>query len=69
VVPLDELDAFVASAANMTTMSQYHAFVGRFGVRRTNPGFWEQSDWFNAQYAKEEPIEAGILDLGRYLNR
>lgn len=69
VVPFEKLDSFVVSAANLSTISQYHAFVGRFGVRRTNPGFWAQSDWFNEQYAKEEPVEAGILDLNRYLNR
>jgi hypothetical protein len=69
VVPFEDLDAFVAVAANLSSISQYHAFVGRWGVRRTNPEFWQQSDWFNARYAKEQPIEAGILDLNRYLNR
>jgi hypothetical protein len=69
VVPEARLEEFVANAASISNINEYHAFVGRFGVRRTNPEFWTYADWFHSRYAKEKPLEAGIFDLNRYANR
>jgi hypothetical protein len=41
----------------------------RFGVRRTNAGFWDYSDFFNRRYRRKYPITAGLFDLNRYENR
>jgi hypothetical protein len=38
-------------------------------VRRTNTGFWETADWFQAQSAREKPLLSGLFDLNRYRNR
>ncbi len=40
-----------------------------YGVRRTNPDFWRDADWFQREYRRLEPVQAGILDLNRYRNR
>ena len=47
----------------------YERFVALYGVRRTNPGFWSDADWFQAAYRRLEPVDAGIFDLNRYRNR
>jgi hypothetical protein len=47
----------------------YQSFVARYGVRRTDAKFWQQADWFQAEYLAQYPAEAGILDLNRYENR
>lgn len=44
------------------------ALAKRFGVSRHRADFWSLHDWFNAQYAEKEPLEAGYLDLNRYMN-
>jgi hypothetical protein len=68
-VPFQDLHEFVAVAANLSNIDQYHAFAGRWGVRRTNSRFWATADWFNEEYARQQPLEAGVLDLSRYANR
>jgi hypothetical protein len=37
-------------------------------VRRSSPDFWATSDWFNHQFAVEQPIEAALLGLNRNKN-
>ena len=68
-VPFDELEAFVQAAEGADSVDTYQALVGRFGVRRTDARFWQHADWFSAEYARQEPLEAGIFDLNRYVNR
>jgi hypothetical protein len=68
-VPLEDLEEFAAVAATLSNIDQYHAFAGRWGVRRTNSRFWAAADWFNEEYARQNPLEAGVLDLSRYANR
>ena len=68
-VELDDIENFVKEYSAITNREQYEIFVARFGVRRTDERFWEMSDWFNAQYKREQPILSGIFDLNRYQNR
>ncbi|MFV9616804.1 MAG: fatty acid cis/trans isomerase, partial [Gammaproteobacteria bacterium] len=35
----------------------------------TSEDFWLHADWFNQQYAREQPVLSGIFDLNRYQNR
>jgi len=46
----------------------YEQFVAMYGVRRTSSNFWKEADWFNEQYAKQDPIEYGVFDLNRNNN-
>jgi hypothetical protein len=39
------------------------------GMRRTNSAFWETADWFQDEYLREKPVNAGLFDLNRYQNR
>ncbi|HKO89897.1 MAG TPA: fatty acid cis/trans isomerase [Polyangiaceae bacterium] len=69
VVPLSEVESFVARYDGIQNRDDYERFTARFGVRRTNPAFWQAADWFNAQALREQPVRAGILDLNRYQDR
>jgi len=35
-------------------------------IRRTHPEFWATSDTLNAEFLRQQPVEAGLLDLNRY---
>ncbi|HET7538250.1 MAG TPA: fatty acid cis/trans isomerase [Polyangiaceae bacterium] len=69
VVPLAEVETFVARYDGIRNRDDYERFTARFGVRRTNPAFWKTADWFNAQALREQPERAGIFDLNRYQDR
>ena len=69
VVELDDIERFVADYNAIENRQHYEEFVARYGQRRTNEDFWEHADWFNQQYAREQPRLSGIFDLNRYQNR
>ena len=69
VVPAKEIESFAERFVAIRNRDDYERFVALYGVRRTNPGFWREADWFQARYATLEPREAGIFDLNRYRNR
>ncbi|HEY0469486.1 MAG TPA: fatty acid cis/trans isomerase, partial [Polyangiaceae bacterium] len=68
-VPLADVENFAVRYDAIQNRNEYERFTARFGVRRTNPGFWRAADWFNAQALREQPERAGILDLNRYQDR
>jgi hypothetical protein len=68
-VDLADIDAFVEQYAGIRGVGDYERFVGRYGVRRTNPKFWDTADWFQQQYTREKPRLSGLFDLNRYDNR
>jgi hypothetical protein len=63
-VPSKDLAAFV----ELVSGDNYAKAADRFGVKRTDPGFWQESDWLNAHFKKTDPVHAGVLDLTRYEN-
>jgi hypothetical protein len=69
VVELDDIERFVGEYNVIEKRQQYEEFVARYGLRRTSEDFWLHADWFNQQYAREQPILSGIFDLNRYQNR
>jgi len=68
-VELDDIENFVDEYNAISGRHEYETFVARYGLRRTSEDFWEQADWFNEQYAREQPRLSGIYDLNRYQNR
>ena len=46
----------------------FEEFVGRWGIRRTSPRFWEAVDWIHADARHRNPIEFGLYDFNRYVN-
>jgi hypothetical protein len=50
-------------------MQGYNALIDKYGVRRSNPRFWQSADWFQAKHLHDNPVTAGVFDLSRYQNR
>ena len=67
-VPLEEIDDFARRCAAIRNEQDYEQFVERYGMRRTNPGFWALADGFQDALARQQPVGAGLFDLNRYQN-
>jgi hypothetical protein len=70
-VPSEELPLFVKTLADpaMQDKQQFvRALVARWGVMRSDPTFWEQFHDVNRFLVDTDPVEAGILDLNRYVD-
>ncbi|WP_297832184.1 fatty acid cis/trans isomerase [Pseudomonas sp.] len=67
-IPADEVPEFVDAMQRVKDNDAFEKIVQRWGVRRSNPQFW---DFFHdlTRYIQEtDPIEAGVLDMNRYEN-
>ena len=64
-----ELPAFATAVGALRSEADYRALAARFGIDRVNPGFWAHSDALALQYARLEPVAAGVFDYGRLENR
>jgi hypothetical protein len=64
-----DIEGFAERFLAVRSRDDYERFVALHGLRRTNTAFWEQADWFQAEYRRLQPVEAGIFDLNRYRNR
>jgi len=68
-IDLKELEEFTRRYSGIHSPGDHARFVDRYGIRRTDPRFWEIADWFQDSYAAAEPERGGLLDLNRYENR
>lgn len=68
-VAQSEIQNFTKRCAAILNHNDYEKFVDQYGVRRTNPAFWELADWFQGRYTQDQPVKAGLFDLNRYENR
>ena len=64
-----ELGRFTERVTTLSTESDYARLLDDYGVRRTNPNFWRQSDAFHAAARERLGFEFGIFDYGRFENR
>jgi Fatty acid cis/trans isomerase (CTI) len=60
-----ELGAFVLALRELHSAEAYDTMRERFGVRRTDPRFWELSDRMLEAYRDMEPLESGLFDYNR----
>ena len=69
VVNESDVDPFVeAWKALKPGDGSWNAFVARWGVRRSDPRFWNTFDFFTRASRALDPIGAAVLDLSRYVN-
>ena len=70
-VPADALAQF-ATLLRDPALEERKTFVRRlvevWGVRRTSPKFWSKFQDINDHLTETDPVEAGILDLNRYID-
>jgi len=64
-----ELDTFVSRIQNLKSKQDYVELMSDFGVRRTNPDFWQHSDAVHADFQSQQPELASWLDYSRLENR
>ena len=67
-VPADQIGAFVDELRALASDADLARFAGRYGVRRSDPRFWDTSDWLREDLRRRSPTEFGLYDLGRYGN-
>lgn len=67
VVSEKKLWDFKNKAMKIKTQTDYDEFKKDFAVSRVSNNFWEVYDLLNLAYKKQSPIEAGYLDLTRYV--
>jgi Fatty acid cis/trans isomerase (CTI) len=65
----NDVNQFIDNFAAVKTAQDYATFANRYAVRRTNPRFWDYSDSLHKSFAQQQPVNSGILDLGRFENR
>ncbi len=63
------LPQLASTIASLNNEEDYQQFVDQFGVRRTNPRFWQHSDQLHRVFFQQEPLNAGMLDFNRLENR
>jgi len=64
-----ELDDLVDAISNLEVESDYADLLDGYGVRRTDPVFWSNSDSFLQAYWQRNPLTSGMLDFNRLENR
>jgi hypothetical protein len=69
VVNEADLGTFADTISSMSTEDDYTQLLDDYGVRRTSPRFWQQSDVFHAAYEQDAPVEYGLFDFDRLENR
>lgn len=68
-VDSSQLPAMADAIRKLKSEKDYAAFSERFAVRRTDPAFWAVSDGLVERYRRDQPVQAGILDLNRFEDR
>ncbi|MNE91792.1 Fatty acid cis/trans isomerase (CTI) [compost metagenome] len=63
-----EVNAFVASLQQARSAADFELIVQRWGVRRSDPRYWNLFHDLSAHIRETQPVEAGVLDMNRYQN-
>ena len=65
----ENVDAFVDQVLALNSEQDYAALMDKYGMRRSNPTFWDYSDRIHAFISEGNSVEAGYLDYNRLENR
>jgi len=68
-VPQVDLPRFVDAVTRLADESNFADLMGRYGVRRSDPGFWTHSDMIFGQVESLDYPNRGVLDYSRIENR
>ncbi len=68
-VPEKNIPDMVKSIELLKSEHDYEQFLDQYGVRRSDPNFWNRSDKILEKYRAKEPLNSGILDYNRLDNR
>jgi len=68
-VPRSRITEYVDQVLSLDSEEDYADLMRKFGVRRTNPDFWEHADQVHQSLKAENIVEYGMLDFSRLENR
>lgn len=61
-----DVPAFVEDVRAIRSQKDYLAVIETYGIRRTDPRFWETFDLIQSKLNGQNAIQAGLLDINRY---
>lgn len=67
-VKQQQLPEFMTALITLQGPEDIHGLADRFGIRRTHPDFWFYFHDMHHYLQETTPLEAGLLDMNRYLN-
>ena len=65
----EDIPAFADAISRLSSEADYGNLLAQYGVRRTDPMFWQVSDEIARVNKTLEPKASGILDYNRLENR
>ena len=64
-----DLPEFFDVLKNFDGSMKYKLKFQKYFISRDDPKFWETFDWFQDDFNKSDPVNAGLFDLNRYYDR
>ena len=61
-----DVPAFVEDVRAIRSQKDYLAVIETYGIRRTDPRFWETFDLIQSKLNGQNAVQAGLLDINRY---
>ncbi|MEO0977234.1 MAG: fatty acid cis/trans isomerase [Pseudomonadota bacterium] len=61
-----EVPDFVKDVRAIRSQRDYLDVIAAYGIRRTDPRFWESIDLIQSELTAQDAIQAGLLDINRY---
>jgi len=67
-VPAASVKAFATEMRAVSDAAAFEKLIEHWGVLRTSPRFWAMADSLQRDFAARAPVEAGLLDLNRFVD-
>jgi len=68
-VEYKDLPEFFDVLKNFDGSLKYKLKFKKYFISRDDPEFWKTFDWFQNDFNKSDPVQAGLFDLNRYYDR
>ena len=68
-VNYEDLPEFFDVLKNFDGTLEYKLKFKKYFISRDDPDFWKTFDWFQNDFNKSDPVNAGLFDLNRYYDR
>ncbi|WP_420336007.1 fatty acid cis/trans isomerase [Roseibium sp.] len=62
----EEVPDFVTNVRAIRSQRDYLNVIAAYGIRRTDPRFWESIDLIQSELNDQDAVQAGLLDINRY---
>lgn len=65
----DDLPDFFDMLMNFEDNEEYRDKIRKYAISRSDKEFWAYFDWFQEEFYKKDPLNAGLYDLNRYYRK